>query len=173
MRKYVKNLVKKAKAASYKLAQLDTEKKNGILLKMADAILENREFILKENAKDVQNAIKNKLPKSFIERLTLNDKRLKEMSDSLKEVAKLKDPIGEIISEDTRPNGLKLKKVRTPIGVILIIFEARPNVTRDCIGLTFKSSNVAILRGGKDSLNSNNAIGKILKKVIRSEGIDF
>ena len=173
MRKYVKNLVKKAKAASYKLAQLDTEKKNGILLKMADAILENREFILKENAKDVKNAIKNKLPKSFIERLTLNDKRLKEMSDSLKEVAKLKDHIGEIISEDTRPNGLKLKKVRTPIGVILVIFEARPNVTSDCIGLTFKSSNVAILRGGKDSLNSNNAIGKILKKVIRSEGIDF
>ncbi|MFA5008166.1 MAG: glutamate-5-semialdehyde dehydrogenase [Candidatus Omnitrophota bacterium] len=173
MKKYVKNLVKKAKEASYKLARLDSEKKNAILFQMADYLLENKEFILEENAKDVKAAIKNKLQQSFIDRLALSEKRLREMSDSLKDIAKLPDPVGKIIDQWQRPNGLRLKKVRTPIGVIFVIFEARPNVTSDCVGLLFKSSNVAILRGGKDSINSNRAIGKILKKAIEASGIDF
>jgi len=173
MQKYIKNLVKKAKEASYKLANLDSEKKNAMLFRMADSLLENREFILKENAKDVKTALKNKLPDSFVDRLTLSEKRLNEMSHSLKEIAKLPDPVGKIIGEWQRPNGIKLKKVRTPIGVILVIFEARPNVVSDCIGLLFKSSNIAILRGGKDSFNSNKAIGKILKIAAQSSGLDF
>jgi glutamate-5-semialdehyde dehydrogenase len=140
---------------------------------MADYLLENKEFILEENAKDVKAAIKNKLQQSFIDRLALSEKRLREMSDSLKDIAKLPDPVGKIIDQWQRPNGLRLKKVRTPIGVIFVIFEARPNVTSDCVGLLFKSSNVAILRGGKDSINSNRAIGKILKKAIEASGIDF
>lgn len=173
MKKYIKNLVKKAKEASYKLAQLDSEKKNAILFQMADYLIENKEFILKENAKDVKAAIKNKLQQSSIDRLALSDKRLNEMSNSLKEIAKLPDSVGKVIDQWQRPNGLKLKKVRIPIGVILIIFEARPNVTSDCVGLLFKSSNVAILRGGKDSINSNRAIGKILKEAISASGINF
>ncbi len=173
MRKFVKSLAKKAKIASYALAKLPSKKKNAILVKMAGSLLANKKFILEENAKDVKNAVKNRLPKSFIERLTLNEKRLKEMSGSLKAVAKLEDPVGKVIANTKRPNGLKLKKVRTPIGVVLIIFEARPNVTSDCIGLLFKSSNAAILRGGRDSINSNKAIGKVLKKAIDASGISF
>ncbi|MDD4183226.1 MAG: gamma-glutamyl-phosphate reductase, partial [Candidatus Omnitrophica bacterium] len=173
MQKYIKNLVKKAKEASYKLSRLDNEKKNAILFRMADCLIENKEFILKENAKDVTAAIKNKLQQNFIDRLTLSEKRLIEMSESLKDIAKLPDPVGKIIDQWQRPNGLKLKKVRTPIGVIFVIFEARPNVTSDCAGLLFKSSNIAILRGGKDSVNSNKAIAKILKQAIRESGLDF
>ncbi len=173
MKKYIKDLVKKAKEANYKLAKLESERKNAILYEMADALLANKEFILKENAKDVKNAFKAKMAASFIDRLTLNEKRLDEMSASLKEIAKLADPVGKTISEAVRPNGLNIKKVRSPIGVILVIYEARPNVTSDCIGLLFKSSNVAILRGGKDSLNSNKAIGKILKEAIKNSGLNF
>ncbi|MDD4955778.1 MAG: hypothetical protein PHP17_07075, partial [Candidatus Omnitrophica bacterium] len=173
MQKYIKNLVKKAREASYKLAKLDSEKKNAILFKMADCLLENKDFILAENAKDVKKALKNKLQKSFIDRLTLSEKRLAEMSESLKEIAKLPDPVGKIIEQYQRPNGLKLKKVRAPIGVIFVIFEARPNVTSDCAGLLFKSSNIAILRGGADSVNSNKAIAKVLRKAIEASGLDF
>jgi glutamate-5-semialdehyde dehydrogenase len=173
MKKYIKNLVKKAKEASYKLAQLDSEKKNAILFKLADYLVQHKEFILKENAKDIKAAIKNKLQKSFIDRLTLNERRLEEMSVSLKEIAKLPDPVGKVIDQWQRPNGLRLKKVRTPIGVILVIFEARPNVTSDCAGLLFKSSNVGLLRSGKDSINSNKAISKVLKKAMQGSGLNF
>jgi len=173
MKKYIKDLVKKARQASYKLAKLDSERKNAILYQMADALLANKEAILKENAKDIKAAAKNKLSQSFIDRLTLNDKRIHEMSASLKEVAGLTDPIGKPIKEYTRPNGLNIKKVRSPIGVILVIYEARPNVTSDCIGLLFKSSNIAILRGGKDSISSNKIIGKVLTEAVKNSGIDF
>lgn len=173
MKKYIKDLVKKAKEASYKLAKLDSEKKNAMLYQMADSLLANKEIILKENAKDVKTAVKNKMAQSFVDRLTLNEKRLDEMSVSLKEIAKLPDPVGKTIKEYTRPNGLNIKKVSAPIGVILIIYEARPNVTSDCIGLLFKSSNVAVLRGGKDSINSNKIIGRILEEAIKDSGIDF
>lgn len=173
MKSNVKNLVKKAKQNSFKFAKLDLHLKNATLFKMAEFLLENKNFILKENKKDVTMALRNKLQKSFIDRLTLTEERLDEMADSLKEIAKLNDPIGKVLAQWSRPNGLHLKKVRTPIGVILVIYEARPNVTSDCIGLLFKSSNIAILRGGKDSINSNKAISKVLKKAIKSSGIDF
>lgn len=173
MSSYVKNLVKQAKKSSYELAKLSTSSKNKVLRAMAKAIIEDKEFILKENKEDVKVAIKNKINKSFIDRLTLSDKRLKEMSTSLKEVASLCDPIGKIISTTKRPNGIMVQKQRVPIGVIAIVYEARPNVTSDCVGLLFKTSNVGILRGGRASINSNKAIAKVLNKVLRNCGIDF
>jgi len=173
MSKYVDELVKQARQASYKLANLTTAKKNRALMNMAKAIIKERKFILGENKKDVVAAKKAKLNKSFIERLTLNDKRLKEMSTSLKEVAQLADPVGKIISTNRRPNGIQLQRVRVPIGVVLIVYEARPNVTSDCAGLLFKTSNIGILRGGKNAAHSNKAIGKVLQKALRASGIKF
>jgi glutamate-5-semialdehyde dehydrogenase len=173
MQQYVKNLVKKAKENSYKLARIDSNLKDAVLFEMADCLLDNKEFILKENSKDIAQALKNKLQKSFVDRLALDEKRLREMSESLKEIAKLADPVGKLIAEWSRPNGLSLKKIRTPIGVILVIYEARPNVTSDCIGLLFKSSNIAILRGSSDSLCSNQAIAAVLKKAVKASNINF
>ncbi len=173
MSAYVKNLVKQAKASSYRMVNLSTKQKNAALNNMAKAIMDNKKFILKENSKDVNNAIKNKLKKSFIDRLTLNEKRLKEMSLSLRALIRLDDPLGKVIAKSKRPNGLALKKVRVPIGVVLIVYEARPNVTSDCVGLLFKTSNVGILRGGSGAIYSNKAIGKVLKKAINKSGINF
>lgn len=173
MSSYVKKLVKEAKAASYKLAKLTTTEKNRALKNMAEAIIGEKSFILRENKKDIAQALKKNLGKSFIDRLSLNNKRLDEMSASLKAVASLADPIGQIISKRLRPNRMVVKKVRVPIGVVLIVYEARPNVTSDCAGLLFKTSNIGILRGGSNAINSNKAIGKVLEKALRKSGINF
>jgi glutamate-5-semialdehyde dehydrogenase len=140
---------------------------------MAEYLIKEKEYIINENEKDIAEALKNNMNKSFIDRLALNDKRLNEMSTSLKEIAELPDPVNSIIKEWERPNGMKIQKVRVPIGVVLIIYEARPNVTSDCIGLLLKSSNVAILRGGSDSKYSRLAIGKVLNRAVKDSGLDF
>lgn len=173
MSTYVKDLVKKARQSSYKLANLSTREKNKALLSMAQALLKNKEYILAQNKKDVLLADKSRLKQSFIDRLALNDKRIKEMAASLKEVARLADPVGQVIARWSRPNKMQIKKVRVPIGVVLIVYEARPNVTSDCAGLLFKASNVGILRGGKDAFYSNKAIGKVLNRALRRSGIGF
>ncbi|MCK4912377.1 MAG: glutamate-5-semialdehyde dehydrogenase [Candidatus Omnitrophica bacterium] len=173
MSSYIKKLVKEAKAASYELAKLSTANKNKALKNMAKALIDGKDFILRENKKDITLAVKNKLKKSFIDRLSLNNKRLEEMSASLKAVANLADPVGQTMSTKKRPNQMIVKKVRVPIGVVLIVYEARPNVTSDCVGLLFKTSNVGILRGGGSSINSNKAIGKVLEKALRKSGINF
>ena len=173
MSSYVKKIVIKAKAASLRMIQLDSKLKNSALRKMAQYLLANKSFIFKENRKDVDRAIKDNLKSSFIDRLTLDNKRLGEMSVCLREVASLENPIGKLIDSWRRPNNMLVSKVRVPIGVVLIVYEARPNVTSDCIGLLFKSSNVGILRGGKYSINSNLAIGKVLNKAVRDSGIEF
>lgn len=173
MENYVRKLVKEAKAASHKLAKLTTAQKNKALKHMSIAIIKEKNFILAENKKDIIEAKKKKLNKSFIDRLTLSDQRLKEMSVSLREVAQLVDPVGKTITTNKRPNGIIVRKVRVPIGVILIIYEARPNVTSDCVGLLFKTSNIGILRGGGVAVNSNKAIGKVLEKALSKSGIDF
>jgi len=170
---YVRRIVKEAKKNSYLLSTISSKLKDKALLTMAKLLLESKDFILKENEKDVRIAKRNGLKQSFIDRLTLTPKRLEEMSESLKELTNLPDPIGRVIDGWKRPNGLFIQKVRVPVGVILIIYEARPNVTSDCIGLCFKSSNVAILRGGKDAINSNKAIFKVLLKAVNSLGIGF
>ena len=173
MSEYVKNLTRSAKAAAYKVAAMDTGLKAKVLRAMAKGLLKNKAFILKENKKDIDAAIKNNQAKSFIDRLTLNEKRLKEMGDSLKAIAAFQDPVGRIISNWTRSNGLKISKVRSPIGVVLIVYEARPNVTSDCVGLLLKSSNVGILRGGKDAIHSNLAVVKVLQDAAKKNGIKF
>jgi len=165
-RDYLSSLLERAKRASLKF-NLNTELKNKLLYKMSKALLANKEYLLKENLKDVAKAKKFK-SKSFVDRLRLTEKRIKEMANSLQEIALLKDPVGEVISGWRRPNGLEIRKVRVSIGVIFIIYEARPNVTSDCIGLCLKSSNVSILRGGSLSLNSNRAIFKVLRQVLES-----
>jgi glutamate-5-semialdehyde dehydrogenase len=172
MDKYVNTLVRRAKECSYELVNIDTATKNKCLEAMGQSLIDNKDYILAQNLKDVQRASKKKKQKSFIDRLTLTEKRLQEMSQGLKEIASLTDPIGAVITQYTRPNGLSIKKVRAPIGVILVIYEARPNVTSDCIGLLFKSSNVAILRGGSDAINSNVAIAKVLEKALHNNGIE-
>ncbi len=173
MSTYACKILKQAKQASYLLAGLTAGQKNRALRNMARAVVSNQRFILKENNKDLARALKSGMKKSFIDRLRLDAKRLKEMSASLREVAALPDPVGEVISASKRPNGLLIKKVRVPIGVVLIVYEARPNVTADCAGLLFKTSNIGILRGGRNAINSNRAIGAVLEKALRQSGIKF
>ncbi|MDD5006059.1 MAG: glutamate-5-semialdehyde dehydrogenase [Candidatus Omnitrophica bacterium] len=167
----LKKIANLAKDASFKLNLVDTATKNTVLKEMAEALIREKEKIISANKKDLQAARKNKISEAFIERLTLSDERIQEMSDSLVEVSKLDDPVASIIKSWQRPNGLKISKVRVPIGVILIIYESRPNVTADCIGLCLKSSNCVILRGGSDALNSNKAIFSILNSVALKNGI--
>lgn len=165
------NTARNAAGASRSLLAVSSAAKNKVLKAMAVALISNKEVIIKANKKDIANAAKTGMSRAFIDRLTLNPKRIKEMSDSLIEISKLNDPVGEVIKAWRRPNGLWIHKVRVPIGVIAIIYESRPNVTSDCIGLCFKSGNSVILRGGSESLNSNLAIYQIIKGVIKKYGI--
>ena len=158
----IKLLCQRAKAASRKMAILDPKVKARALKSMAKALINNSSYIIGENVKDVENARKNNISKALIDRLTLDEKRVKAMADSLAEISRLKDPVGQVLETRSRPNGLLIKKVRVPIGVILVIYESRPNVTSDCAGLSLKSGNCVILRGGSDAINSNRAIFGIL-----------
>jgi len=167
----ITQLAKKAKQASHELALVSTDVKNQVLQRMAQAILDNSSYLIKENQKDLKEAQKKNYAKALVDRLTLNDKRLKDMSHCLLDTAKLKDPIGETIATYQRPNGLSIKKVRVPIGVVGIIYESRPNVTSDCIGLCLKSSNVVILKGGKEAFYSNKAIFNVLKNTLKGTSI--
>jgi glutamate-5-semialdehyde dehydrogenase len=173
MSKYIKGLIQQAEKSKALLQSLSSKQKNIALRKMADAIIDNQSFILAKNKLDLKQAKEKKLAQSFIDRLTLNEKRLKEMSLSLRAVAKLPDPVGKIISTSIRPNKMKIQKVRAPLGVVLIIYEARPNVTSDCIGLLFKTSNIGILRGGSSAMETNIAIGDVLAKSLVKAGINF
>lgn len=164
-------LAEKAKAATHRLAALDAEKKDAVLRDMAEVLEEGASAILLANKKDLVAARQKRLAEAFIERLTLTPKRVEEMASSLRGIADLRDPVGEVIKNWSRPNGLALSKVRTPIGVVLIIYESRPNVTSDCVGLCFKSGNVVILRGGSDALHSNAVIFRRLASVVRRHGL--
>lgn len=173
MSKYIKDIIQQAEKSKVLLQSLSSKEKNAALRKMADAIIDNQNFILAKNKLDLKQAKEKKLAQSFIDRLTLNKKRLKEMSLSLRAVAKLPDPVGRIISTSIRSNKMKVQKVRVPLGVVLIIYEARPNVTSDCIGLLFKTSNIGILRGGSSAMATNIAIGDVLTKSLVKAGINF
>lgn len=165
------SLAKGARQASRYLAALSLEQKNNVLKDMSLALLENKALILQANKLDVLAATKAKLSKPLIERLTLNEKRIQDMADSLLELICLADPVGEVTRAWRRPNGLWIHKLRTPIGVIAIIYESRPNVTSDCVGLCFKSGNAVILRGGSEALNSNLAIFSVIRDVLKKNGI--
>src|SRR5665213_74940 len=155
-------LAKQAKAASRELSKLATAEKNSCLLAMAEALEKNSAAIKEANTLDMEVGAKLNLSSAMLDRLNLDDKRISAMAKGLREVAVLPDPVGRILDERTRPNGLKLQKISTPIGVIVIIYESRPNVTVDAASLCFKSGNATILRGGKEALNSNQIIAKIM-----------
>lgn len=167
----LKQIADAAKTASVKLAGLNAEKKNKILLSMADALLMNKQLILDENKKDLEAARKSGKSSAVIDRLVLDDKRIADMSACLKEVAGLEDPVGGIDDVTKRPNGLLIGKMSVPIGLIAIIYEARPNVTSDSIGLCLKSGNACILRGGSDAILSNRSIFKVLRDAGYSAGM--
>lgn len=167
----ITEIAQAAQKASRELAVVSTADKNRALKAMAKALIARSGYLIKENAKDLAAAQKEGLQKALIDRLTLNDKRIKEMAVSLLDTAKLKDPVGEILETIKRPNGLLIKKVRTPIGVIGIIYESRPNVTSDCIGLCLKSSNAVILKGGKEAAHSNQAIFDVLRETLKGNSI--
>jgi len=155
-------LAKQARAASRELAKLTAEEKNRCLLAMAEALEKNADAIKVANAKDMDVGAQMGLTSAMLDRLKLDDKRIAGMAKGLREVAALPDPVGKVLDERVRPNGLRLKKVSTPIGVVVIIYESRPNVTADAASLCFKSGNATILRGGKEALNSNQIIASIM-----------
>lgn len=163
-----------ARATSRTLAVLDAAKKNQVLRMAADALdrEENQAAILRGNAEDLAIADQNQMPAGLRDRLRLTGERLHAMADAIRDIAALEDPVGEVLSETERPNGLRLQKVAVPIGVIGIIYEARPNVTSDAWSLCFKTANAVILKGGSDAIHSNLAITKVLRSAIEAAGID-
>lgn len=160
----MKDITDRAKKAAEELTLLSEENKNKALLAMAKALDASRDDIKKANAIDLERATEGGMTKAFIDRLTLNDKRIDGMVQMFKDVAAEEDPVGAVLDTVTRPNGLVINKVRVPIGVIGIIYESRPNVTADCVALCLKSGNAVILRGGSDAINSNKAVYNAIKK---------
>jgi len=166
MEKAIKRIAEGTKKASFVLSQTATEGKNKALNRMADLIERNAKLIIAANQKDIRYSRTKKLSSALIDRLALNEKRIKSMAGGLREVAALKDPVGEVIKKWRVPNGLEITKIRVPIGVIGVIYEARPNVTADVAGLCLKSGNAVILRGGSEAINSNRAIVNILTQAL-------
>ena len=158
LKQQMRFLAERSRDASRALAKLDAETKNSLLRAMADGIEKSTDRIQSANAKDLEAGKKAGLSPAMLDRLTLTDKRISEMAKGVREVAALPDPVGKTISEWTRPNGIRIQKVRVPIGVILIIYESRPNVTADAGCLCFKTGNAVILRGGSEAIHSNLAI---------------
>ena len=169
--KTTQDILRDAKRASKTASLLTTEKKNRVLMKMAEQLEKQTADILQANAIDLQNA-KGVLPDVMLDRLRLDEKRIKGMADGIREVVNLPDPVGEILEKTTLPNGLVVTKTRVPLGVVGIIYESRPNVTSDAGSLCFKSGNVCILRGGKDAYNSSYAIVQALRSALKEEGVD-
>jgi glutamate-5-semialdehyde dehydrogenase len=161
------DLARKAKTASRELAKLTTAEKDACLHAMAAALEQQAAAIQAANAQDMQAAESQGLSRAMLDRLKLDEKRIAGMARGLREVASLPDPVGHILDERVRPNGLKLRKISTPIGVIVIIYESRPNVTADAASLCFKSGNATILRGGKEALHSNALIAEVMVQAAR------
>lgn len=162
---------KKAREVSCKVQHLGQTEKNEGLYSVARELRMQTAYILEENTKDVERAKDAGMKKSLIDRLLLTGQRIQAMAEGLEQIAKLEDPIGEMISMKIRPNGLQIGKKRVPLGVVGIIYESRPNVTADAFGLCFKTGNVVILRGGSDAISSNMAITKVIRDGLRKEGL--
>ena len=162
---------KNARKASQTLTLANSKIKNNALEAMATDIETNKEIILEANIKDIENAKANNISKSFLDRLILNDERIQSISNGLREIIKIEDPVGQIMSEWNRPNGLNIERVRTPLGVIGVIYESRPNVTADAGALCLKAGNAVILRGGSESYYSSNAIYNSLKNGLVKTGL--
>ncbi|MCL1903576.1 MAG: glutamate-5-semialdehyde dehydrogenase [Oscillospiraceae bacterium] len=163
---YIQQLGESAKNAQGQLLTVKTARKNAALELIAKKLIENAELIKTENAKDIKNARENNMTESFIDRLTLTDARIEGMAEGVRQVTALPDPIGEVLGGGDISNGLSIVKKRVPLGVIGIIFESRPNVTVDAAALCLKSSNVCILRGGSDAINSNKCLVGIMRSAL-------
>jgi glutamate-5-semialdehyde dehydrogenase len=160
-----------AKKAARTLGQLPTEMKNRALKKIAEELITNTEALLQENKKDLENGRNNQMSFSLLDRLTLTTERIQEMAEGLNQVIQLNDPIGETLESWTRPNGLRIEKVRVPLGVVGIIYEARPNVTVDAASLCLKTGNAALLRGSASALHSNKAIVNLIQSALQAVGL--
>jgi len=169
---YVDTLLTRARRAADQLAVASTAAKDVALLRAADALLEGADRLTAANREDVEAAEAAGLSRAMVDRLRLTDRRIRDMAEGLRTVALLRDPVGEVISGWVRPNGLRIEKVRVPLGVILMIYEARPNVTADAAALCLKSGNAVILRGGKEALHSNLAIHSLLSAAVAEAGLD-
>ena len=168
---YLEQLGQKAVAAKYELQKLTTAEKNSALEAVASALVEKTEQILSANDKDYEIAKQGGMAEGLLDRLKLTTERITSMAEGLRQIVSLADPIGEIMESFERPNGLKIDKVRVPMGVIGMIYEARPNVTADAFGLCFKTGNAVILKGGKDAFYSNEAITKVIREALAVEQI--
>lgn len=164
-------LATKAKEAKYQVALLSTEVKNKAILAVADALVNNCQAIISANAIDMENGEKKGLSKGLLDRLKLDESRIRGMAEGLRQVVDLEDPIGKVTEDWERPNGLRISKRLVPIGVVGVIYEARPNVTADVFGLCFKTGNAVILKGGSDALESNKAIVKVIKDTLVKENV--
>lgn len=164
-------LAQRARSASFALATAPTEVKNRALLDLADRLAAASESLLSANQRDLAAARETGLASAQVDRLTLTPARLSHLAESVRQVAHLPDPVGELLEESTRPNGLRLQKVRVPIGVIGIVYESRPNVTIECAVLCLKSGNAAILRGGKESFHTNTALAGLIAESLKASGL--
>jgi glutamate-5-semialdehyde dehydrogenase len=162
---------KAAVAAKSALATLQTEVKNRVLCAVADALVAETDYLLNENKIDMVTAGVNGMSAGLQDRLRLTPERIEAMAEGLKQIAKLPDPVGEVVEAFSRPNGLMLEKVRVPMGVVGIIYEARPNVTADAFGLCFKTGNAVILKGGSDAIHSNKAIVSVMRKALADQAV--
>ncbi|MEM2313352.1 MAG: aldehyde dehydrogenase family protein, partial [Candidatus Bathyarchaeia archaeon] len=171
IRSLILDICRRAREASYILANLSTETKNNALNNMADALEEHADEILEANRIDVEASRAKGVKESLLDRLILNKSRISKMAQCLREVADLPDPVGEIIKTWIRPNGLIIGQIRVPLGVIAVIYESRPDVTSDAAGICLKSGNAVILRGGSDAINSNIVIGRVLSEAAMKSGI--
>ncbi len=167
----IEDLAKRGRNASLALASASTVDKNKALHHIAEALESNRKTLTEENQKDLDAAMDNGLSDAMIDRLRLTHKRIDGMAKGLRQLIDLPDPVGALIEEKERPNGLKIRKVRVPIGVIGIIYESRPNVTIDCAGLCLKSGNASILRGGKEAIHSNTALASIIQDALQTSNL--
>ena len=171
MNEMLNTLGKNARNAEVLVRNLSANEKNEVLLKVAEALTENADTLTAANALDVENGRKNNMPEALVDRLLLTGDRIRGMAEGLRQVAALEDPVGEVLGMKKRPNGLMIGQKRVPLGVIGIIYEARPNVTADAFALCFKTGNVVILKGGSDAIHSNEAIVKCIREVLREQGI--
>jgi len=163
------DLAKEVKIASQIYAHLNTDKKNKILMRLEALLSEKKDYVIEENKKDLDLAFKNGLQKSIIDRLRVDDKVIKEMQTSIRDVVNLPDPVGEIVKTWKRPNGLLVGKMRIPIGVIFVIYESRPNVTLEAFSLCLKSGNAVILKGGSEAIYSNIALYNLIQEALKKE----
>src|SRR4030042_549901 len=167
----IQKIAQKAREASIQVARLSSEVKDQALRRMADGLVEKKEFLLAKNRKDLAQAEKEGLSQAMLDRLALTEEGIAAIARGLREVALFPDPVGEVVKMWRRPNGLVVGKMRIPLGVIGVIYESRPNVTADAAGLCLKGGNAVILRGGSEAIRSNRAIGNVLQEAMEKAGI--